>query len=165
MRQSGFTLLEVVLVMAVGSVVLLVVSQLMSLVLGSYAKQQRITEVEQQGSMVLHQILQTVRTSQEIQSPSTGAVASSLSLTMRDGGQNPTVYDVANQSVRITEGSASPVVLTSPRVQVSNLVFRNVSRPGTRGSIKVEFTIQPSSSGGQAEYTYSKTMYGAASLR
>ena len=41
--------------------------------------------------------------------------------------EDPTIFDISDGALRITEGAGSPVAITNNKIQVSDLVFENVS--------------------------------------
>lgn len=162
---KGFTLVELLLYVALVSSVVLVISVFFATVLPLRAKNQTIDEVEQQGRQTMQAILQSVRNAENINSPALGTGASSLSLQSLTAGLNPTIFDLSSGAIRITEDAGSAINLTSPTVTASDLTFYNYSRSGTPGNIRVVFTLTRVNTGGRNEYDYSKTFYGSASLR
>lgn len=162
---KAFTLIELLLYVGIAGVIMLSVSVLLSLVLQARVKSQAIAEVEQQGQSVTQIFGQTVRNANSITSPSLGTSASSLTLVVPTPSLSPTVFDPSSGTIRIKEGSGSPVVLTNSRVTASNLTFSNLSRAGTFGTIRVSFTLTHLNPENRQEYNFSKTFYGSASLR
>ena len=106
-----------------------------------------------------------MRNAQSITIPSIGSSGSVLELIVPQAGNSPTIFDSVSGTMRIREGN--PAVsnnLTSSRVLVSVITFKNVSKPDTPGSIKIEFTLTYKNAGLRNEYDYSKTFYGSATL-
>jgi len=162
---DGFTLIELLLYVSMAAVILSGVSILLSVVLSSRIKNQTIADVEQQGDAVMYIITQTVRNSDSINSPTTGVSAASLSMKVFNALKDPTVFDFSGGVVRITEGGGSAVPLTSDRIIVSGLTFQNLSRAGTSGTVRIQFTVTYVNPGGRNEYDFSQTFYGDATLR
>lgn len=163
--RKGFTLIELLLYVGIAGVVVLSVSVLLSLVLSTRVKSQTIAEVEQQGLLVMQIFGQTTRNASSITSPAIGTGASSLTIVVPTMSLNPTVFDLLAGVIRIKEGAGSPVVLNNSRVTASNLTFSNLSRSGTLGTIRVQFTLTHINPENRQEYDYGKTFYGSASLR
>lgn len=159
--KNGFTLVELLLYVSTIAVILLLVSTLLFTILNARVKNQTIAEVEQQGLQVMQLITQTIRNAENINSPAQGTTATSLSLEIVDASLNPTIVDLSNSVVRITEGTASPVSLTSSKVLASSLSFLNLSQK----SIKIQFTLTHINSENKNEYDYSKTFFGTADVR
>ena len=162
---KGFTLIELLLYVAISAVILLATSMFLSVLLQSRVKNQTVAEVEQQGLQVMQQITQAVRNADTIIAPSPGIHGILLSVNTIAPGNNPTVFDLASGVVRIKEGGAAVVPLTNSRVTVSGLIFSNLTRSGTPGTIRVRFTITRVNATGRNEYSFSKTFIGAATLR
>lgn len=164
-NYNAFSLIETFLYISITSVLILLISIFISIILQSRIKNQTIAEVEQQGIQIMRIITQTIRNAEGINSPSQGTSASSLSLDVANAVKDPTIFDVSGNSLRITEGAGSVIRLTSSRVAVSNVVFKNLSKTGTPGTIRIEFTLTYINAESRNEYDYSKTFYGSASLR
>jgi prepilin-type N-terminal cleavage/methylation domain-containing protein len=163
--SRGFTLIELLLYVSISSIILLVSIFFLQTLLESRIKNQTIAEVEQQGLQIMQLITQTIRNSDSINSPALGVSATSLSVNTITGGLNPTVFDLSGGVVRIKEGSAAVVPLTNSRITVSALSFFNLSRMGTPGSVRIQFTINYVNSVGRNEYSFTKTFISSATLR
>lgn len=162
---AGFTLVEILLYIAITGIILMSVSFFLSLLLESRVKNQTIAEVEQSGVQVMQIIQQTARDSKLINSPVAGSSAPSCSLAIGDSAKNPTVYDLSSGSIRVKEGTGQAINLTSDRLSASDLLFSNLSRGEVGGILRIQFTLTHKNPGGRNEYDYSKTFYGSASLR
>lgn len=163
--KNGFTLVELLLYAAVVSTAVLALSALLLINLQAQIKNQTIAEVNQQGTQVMQIITQAIRNSEGITSPVAGASSSSLSLDVVLGASDPTVFDLSSGTVRITEGAESAIPLTNSSVAVSALNFQNLSRSGTFGTVRVQFTITHVNPEGRNEYDYSRDFVGSATVR
>ncbi len=164
-ENKGFTLIELLLYIGIAATIAFIVSLTLSFLYQSRLKNQTIAEVEQNGAQVMEIITQTIRNADNITSPAQGATAGVLNLNVIDALKNPTIFDLSGTTIRIKEGSASYVPLTSTRVTAPNLSFYNLSRTNTPGTLRIQFTLTHVNPGGRNEYNYSKTFYGTASLR
>jgi len=163
--QRGFTLLELLLYLAIVS---LIVGSLSAFLIFSFQmriKNQTIAEVEQQGKQVMQLIMQTARNAEAINSPAISATSTSVSFDVVTASKDPTVFSLSGNALRIQEGTSSAVVLTNSRVSASGLQIYNVSRTGTPGIIRIQFILSSVNPTGRDEYTYSKTFYASAALR
>lgn len=164
--QKGFSLLEMLLYVAISSIILLSLSFFLIFLLGSRLKNQSITDVNQQGIQIMQLITQTIRNARTIDSPSIGATSSSISMTMFDSLVSPTVFDISSGTVRIKEGSGVVIPLTNSHVTISSLVFQNISSTSsTDRIIRISFTIDHNNPNGRNENVFSKTFTGSATLR
>ena len=163
--SKGFTLIELLLYVGIASIMLLITSLFLSTLLQSRIKNQTIADVEQQGLQVMQIITQATRNAESITAPSTGASASSLTLDVLTGVSDPTVFDLSNDVIRITEGASSAIPLTNSRVTASGITFQNLSRSATPGTIRIQFTLTHINPAGRNEYNFAKTFIGSATLR
>ena len=162
---KGFTLIELLLYVGTVSVMLLIISVFLSLLIESRIKNQTIAEVEQQGLQVMEIITQIARNAESINTPGQGASAPSLSLDVITPGNDPTVFDLSGNTIRITEGAGSPIALTNTRVIASGLTFQNLSLTGTPGTVRIQFALIHLNLSGRNEYAFTKTFIGSATLR
>jgi len=144
MSNKGFSLIELIIYISLVSVILLSITSFSFTLLNARSRNEVIAEVEQQGVLAMQKITQTVRNAEDI---------------------NSVVFDAANDALRITRNGGVPVDLTNSRVLVSDFSFDDLSRPGTPGLVRVQFTVSHKNPGAKALFEYSKTFYGSASLR
>lgn len=163
--QRGFTLIELLLYVAIAGVIMLAISVLLGMLLQSRVKNQTIAEVEQQGLAAMQLITQTARNAETITSPAIGASSASLTLDVVTVASDPAIFDLASGVIRSQEGTGAVDSLTNPRVTASALTFQNLSRPGTPGTVRVQFTLTHVNPSGRNEYDFNKTFYGSATLR
>ncbi|TSC82069.1 MAG: Uncharacterized protein G01um101420_599 [Parcubacteria group bacterium Gr01-1014_20] len=144
---------------------LTLISIFIAATLESRVKSQTIAEVEQGGAQALDIITQVVRNAVSINSPATSTTGGTLSLGVVDPLKNPTVFDLNIGRLRITEGAGTPVEVTISKISVSSLIFSNLSKINTPGTIRVEFTVSHNNPGGRNEFEFSKNYTASASLR
>lgn len=162
---KAFTLVELLLYISILATIIFFSSQILFLLMESRVKNQAISEVEDDGRQVMYIMTQSIRNSNAINSPGVGTSSTSLSINTIVAANNPTVFDLSSGVIRIKEGASGAISLTNSRVAASNLTFRNLSRSGTLGNIKIEFTLSYNNPTGRNEYNYSKTFYGSATIR
>ena len=163
--KKGFTLIELLLYISLTGIIILSVSILTINILQSRVKNQTITEVEQQGVQIMQQITQAIRDAEEINSPTIGNSAPSLSLQVTSSIDDPTVFNISNNILKIKKGTSQEEDLHNSRVSLSNLTFSNLTRTDTPGIIRIEFILSYVNNSGRNEYEYSKNFYASASLR
>ena len=164
-KQTGFTLVEILLYIAIASAFLLTLSSFVILSFRSRAEAQVIAEVEQQGEKLMQTITITARSASSITTPIAGTSGSTLILATSSGSTNPTTFSLSGGVISITEGVSTAVALNNSQVTVSSLTFTNLSRTGTPGVVRIQFTLSYNGNTSKREYAYSKVFYGTASLR
>ncbi len=138
--RKGFTLIELLLYVSIVGAIIFSVAGFLSLLMQSRVKNQTIAEVEQQGVSVMQIITQTGRNAADINFTS--------------------AFDLSTGIIR-----QDTIALTNSRVAASGLAFTNLSRAGTPGTVRIQFTLTHINPSGRNEYDYSKTFIGSASLR
>lgn len=165
LKNSGFTLVELLLYVGLLSIVMFSAAVFLSLLLQSRTKNQVITEVEQQGVLAMQRMMQVVRNSTLINTPAVGASGSALSVNLPQAALSPTVFALSGGAITMTEGAGAAVSLTNNLVSVTGLTFSNLSRASTPGTVRIQFTISYINNSGRNEFDYSKTFDSDASLR
>lgn len=167
-HQSGFTLIELLLYIAIIATLLGAVSSFLSLSLSARVKNQSISEVNQQGTAILEQIVQAVRSADSITTPTTGTSGNTLTLAMPTAAINPTIFNISGGSpvaFQIKEGTGATIALTNNKVTVSDLTFKNLSRASTPGVVQISFTLSRVNTSNRNEYTYQQTFTTTVALR
>jgi len=164
-NQQGFTLIELMLYVAIASVVLLMVTSFFQMTLAAKIKNRTILEVEQQGMQIMQIITQTIINSEAIISPTPGNSSTGLTLDVVSAVDDPTIFDLSSGTIRITQGVGVPVNLSSSLVNVDSLIFQNLSKTDTPGILRVEFTLSYINNTGRNEFNWSKNFYSSISLR
>jgi len=140
-KNTGFTLIETLVYVAIFSIFVGSLVYFLNLMTTSRINNQITLEVNNQGNDVIRIITQSVRNADNIDSPLISSTSSSLELLTSNPTTSPTIFSEIDGVLYITEGGGSPVALTNNKVAISNLVFSNLSLPGTPGSIQVRFTM------------------------
>jgi len=169
-HSSGYTLIELLLYIAIFSIVISSVTFLATTILAERTRNQAIAEVNYEGEAVMDLMSQTVRSSTAVATPTRGNSTTQLSLTTRTSANNPTVFDSFNDGtvnrLRLSEGSPATITkLTNARVTVSNLSFVNESVTVGYDSIKIQFTLSAQAASARGEFNYQKTFFTTATRR
>lgn len=164
-KTKGFTLIEILLSVSLISVLLFSVSGFLTLMFESRQKSQSMMEVEENGIQIVQTLTQVFRNADTIVSPAVGASGTSASVTLTNSLLSPTVFTFADERLSMTEGGGTPIYLSSTRVRVSDFVVENISRVGTPGTLRIQFTLTSLNSSQRNEYDFTKTFYASATLR
>jgi len=164
-KNSGFTLLEFIIYIAVFAIVILGIVTFMLFTIQSRVKNQVVAEVEQQGAQVMQMVTQTIRNGEGINSPTIGTSANSLSVDTIDIGVDPSIFSLSGGVIQISEAGGGAIDLTSDQINITSLTFENNAVTGTHDTIKIEYTIEYNNPGTDIHYDYSKTFYGSATQR
>ena len=142
-KNRGFTLLEIVIYIAILSLVLLLVSTSIFYFIQSQAQTKGDREVLENARRVLEAITYEINGAKSIYTPTTTQNQLSLE-TSRYLPDNETIsyidFFLCGLRVCLKKESQSPIFLTSDDVQVSNLAFTQVTTT-TSNSIKINLTM------------------------
>ena len=164
--KKGFSLVEIIVYIALVAMLLLVVSGFSISILDFNNKNKVVSEVEYQGLQTMQIITQYIRNADNITSPSQESSSdNSLTLEMLSGLSTPVVFTLNGGKIYINEAGGGDIVINNSRVQITNLLFQNLSRTSTPGTIRVSFTLTYLNPVSKAELSYSKNFYASASLR
>jgi Tfp pilus assembly protein PilW len=162
---TGYTLIELLLYIALTSGLLIVTVTFYAVVSDARVKTQAATEVDQQGSFLMSYLTQTIRNATSISTPSSATSGSSLTLVVPTGSLSPTTFALNGTTLQVTEGTGAAVALSNSNVQVSGLTFTNLTRTGTNGMVRVSFTLARTNTAGRSEYSYQQTFTDSAEVR
>lgn len=167
--NKGFTLIEVLIYMAILG---LVVSGFVSFSLSisdSRNKNYVIQEVQANGRLALELISQKILSSNgvNIGLSTFDSDPGILSLSMFNGSKNPTLINLNQDDgiLQITEGSDNSIYITSDEVKITNLVFTDLTSTSEKASIRIQITIKYDNQGDNVNYEYSQSLQTAVNLR
>lgn len=166
--QHGFTLFEVIISIALLSSIVFASVVFFGAILSGRAKTQASQEVHDATRIASAFITKRIRAATSVVSASStfGVSPGILTLAMDDVSLHPTVIGLSSDSdLQITEGQSLPVSVTSNRVAITNLVFTQLSYPGSNGGIGVDMTIAYRNPDADPNYSYSQRYQTLVLLR
>jgi type II secretory pathway pseudopilin PulG len=101
-NQTGYTLIELLLYVALVGILLTSVTFFFGLVADSRVKNQTINEVDTQGQAIMETITQTIRNATSVTTPAIGGSSPSLTLVVPTGSLSPTVFDLSGTALGYT---------------------------------------------------------------
>lgn len=164
-NQSGVTLVEMIVYIAIASIVLGAIGTVYTTIVALRVKNQAVLEVEQQGQHMMQAITLAVRNAASISAPAAGASAASASLSTYAAGTTPTVFSITNGVLNIREGSTTAIPLSTSDVSVSDLNFQNITRTGTDGMLRITFTVTYVNPTGRTNQSVTRTFTNSAAVR
>ncbi len=163
--NRSFTLIELIIYLGIVSMILAIASALVYTLLQSRVRRRSIAVVEQEGLRTTELIAFSIRNSLGITTPLPGATATTLTLTVDATSSSPTVFSFATGTIRITEGTGTPIALSSSRTIASALIFTNLTPTSTPGTLRFSFKLDAVAPTGRGEYAYGRTFTSSASRR
>jgi len=161
-HQKGFTLIELVVYVAIMSALVTMVSGLYGMMGKAREKTALIAAVESQGSQAMHVITQTLRNSRVVSEPGGSVATSTLTITTYAASSTPTVFFTSSSVLYMTEGSTT-VPITGSGVVVTSIAFSNHTASSTNGSVKIVLSLTSATS--SKVTPYSATFYGSGTVR
>lgn len=140
--MKGFTLIEI-----------LIYSALMAMIIsGSLIAAYQIIEssnniqnkiiIEQEANFLLSKIRWALVGATTINIPTIGLASSTLSMNKANYSENPIIFDLNSNNLRIKQGSGNPAILNNQNVAVNNLIFEHLAANGNGPEgLKINITV------------------------
>lgn len=160
-NNKGFSLLELLISLAIFSMILLAVVSFLLSMNASVAQTKADREASENARRALEEITYEIRSAKSIYTPTTTINQLSLETSRYlPDGETSTFIDffLCGSAICFKKESQNPIVLTSDSVSVTNLVFSQIST-GTNPSIQINLTAK------SADNSSSITLVSTASLR
>ena len=141
-NENGFSLVEIILylgIFALFFVFLLAIFQDSIFIKSKIS--QKIDNIEN-GQYALNKIVWYLQNAQSINEPKTGQESNILSLNLADSQQNPVVFSLENNKLKIKIGANSSADLTNDRIKVNNLSFTNNGFLGEPAIINIKLQLE-----------------------
>ena len=142
--KSGLTLIEMLIYIAILSLIAVVFVSFILDIAGSSQKARIKKDAQQEARFAIERIQRSLREANGVNTGNStfDVHPGVLSLSMDDVARDPTVFDVSGGVLQITEGAGAAQALTSDRYDVSNLVFTDLSISNRTVNIKTELTLE-----------------------
>mgnify|MGYP001563713334 FL=1 len=138
--QKGFSLVELIVYIAIFAVVASAGVGILTIVLRVQSRETSSAEVAQQANFVMQTIQRLVRESSLIEM-SAGSGETVLKLRMKDAALDPILISSDTAAVYLKQGAGATTTLTSSQVKVDGLVFRKYQNPGAHDSVTVDLSL------------------------
>lgn len=163
-RKKAFTLIELLIYLGIVSGLLVVAGAFTWSIIKGSVKSASLREVQQNGRLAMEIVTREIKSASGINNPLAGESADTLSLIMSDNSLNPTIFELLNNQILLSQGVDGPYLLTTDQILVSNLNFTNLSYADTPGTIRIEMTLDYNNLGAQPEYNASIDLITTVSL-
>jgi len=162
-KDKGFTLVEILVSLAIFSIILLTLVSSFLAMSNSILKTKADMEVSENARRVLNEITYEIRSAKSVYTPTTTTNQLSLETSRYlPSGEDSTFIDffLCGTAVCLKKESQDSIALTSNSVQVTSLTFSQVSTGGNP-SVQVNLTVNYQDSNNPSSITLTST----ASLR
>lgn len=139
-KRQGFTLIELVIYIALTSIVVVALLKIMLAVIGAQEKTEVTSHVQQELRMTMDRMTYTTRNAVSVNTGASifSASGGKLSLAMSDSSLDPTLFFLSGNSIYVSEAGANTGAITSGKVLVDELQFINLTATGASPTIKIE---------------------------
>lgn len=159
--RHGFTLIETIIYIAIIGLIMGTLGLFVNTLLQARAKTQASSEVIAVARVIQDQLSLAARHAEAINigTSTFDTDPGVLSFKMVDAVIDPTLFSLTGDDgqFRKSEADADAATLTSDRVQVTNLVFTNLTGVSDAGIIQVQFTLEAVNTSGSAYFDYAQT--------
>jgi len=136
-NQKGFSLVEVLIYIAVSSAMLMVVVGFVGWVMRVRNKVSIESKVEQNARYVMARMVNEIRHADDL----TVVDQSTLSLTVSDPDKNPTIFDINNGVLYMSQGTGDLIAITGNDVKVGEVLFDDRTTPNSADIVKITLTV------------------------
>jgi prepilin-type N-terminal cleavage/methylation domain-containing protein len=142
---EGFTLIEMIIYIAIAAVVLALAVNSLGALLKSFNDAKITSKINNSAEAAMERIARETRNAYAVNLSSVfGSSPGRLKLDTYDVSGATTTVDfyLDNGKLTVAEGSGSGNPLTLDGISVSNLVFRQIAASTTSKAVKIEMTVQ-----------------------
>ena len=143
-KCDGFTLIELIIYVALSSILLVTVITFGLNTIYSGEKSEIRQETLQGSTLAMQRILEEIRSADDLNDGTStfGSSPGVLSLASSTSADDPVVIDVDSNMLQLTLGAGSAIDLLDESLEVTNLVFTDLSRSNYTKHIRVELTVR-----------------------
>ena len=163
--SHGFTLIEFIMYMAIGSIILGAMSFVSLNVVYGSIKQQAISEVAYNAQYIFSTIEDISRRADTINYPEAGTTAELIILSFLDADLNPTSLFVEEGTMYLTQRETDKKPLTTQRVLISDFEITHIVTGNDLYTFSISFHLAAKNDGPFSEYQFSDTYYSTFTLR
>ena len=165
-KLFGFTLIEILIYITLVAGILITATSFAWNVINSRTKAFAVQEVEQNGRFIMEKIIQSVNQANDITAPAIGLTDSQLELAMKDVLEDPTVFTLDGNTLKMSQAGGLQIELNSSNALVTRLDFTNFSTANNKTkNIKVELTIEHINPENRQEWNYVDSFNTTIELR
>lgn len=137
-ESKGFTLVEIIMYMGILVFVLLILTQMLTAVLGVRLESEATSALSQDGRFILAKLTRDINRAESIALPATPSAESITLQLVVDGITN--TYSISSGNLLLTNNLGSNN-LNSYGTTISNLSFRRLGNIGGKNTVTISFTM------------------------
>lgn len=159
-------MLELIIYILVVSIILTAITMYAIDVIGAQTKAKSYQEVQYNARFAVRRIVNEIRRADDLNDGSStfDTHPGVLSIGNNDASKDPTVFDIASNRLRMTQGG-TPYFLSSDKVEITNLVFEDLSVANRTKNIKISLTVAHRNPEGREEFDAEFAITSTAVIR
>ena len=139
-NSRGFTLVELLIYMALLAIFLLTLTDILVSILDVRSESEATSNVEQDGRFIVSRLSYDIGRASVVISPPMGTIGDTLRITL-DGAGN--AYSVINGKLQVVNYMTLETNnLNGSETSISSISFQRIGNVGGKDTIKIQFTIQ-----------------------
>lgn len=165
-NKKGLTLVELIIYVLVVGVILTAIILYAVDVIGAQTKAKSYQEIQYNARFAMRRIVNEIRRADDLNVDSSifGVHPGALSIGNNDPSKDPILFDLVNNRLRMTQGGTE-YFLTSGKVEVTSLVFENLSIANRTKNIKISINIAHRNPENREEFDANFTIDSTAVIR
>jgi len=165
-NKKGFTLLELIIYVFIVAIILTAITMYAIDVIGAQTKAKSYQEVQYNARFAIRRIVNEIRRADDLNDGSStfDTHPGVLSIGNNNPTKDPTVFDIASNRLRMTQGG-TPYFLTSDKVEITNMVFKDLSVANRTNNIKISMTVAHRNPENREEFDAEFTISSTAVIR
>ncbi len=144
--KKGFTLIEILIYLALVSLITTIAIASVYPLIDNYYRNQARLDIEGEVNFLMRKINWALMGAYLINQPTAGSTSTTLSINKEGFSQNPIAFDVNNGDFRISLAGAGPIVLNNVNVKIEKAEFEHISQSGLPALVGIELSIKHSNS-------------------
>lgn len=140
---EGFTLIEILIYAAL--IIILIGGSILTInnIIRSSSQLNNVVALEEEANFIFKKLEWALSDSNEINSPTSGSSASSISVDKTNFNNNPIRFSLSSDNILIKVGGASEQILNSESININSLLFEHIAEEnekpaGIRTTINIE---------------------------
>ncbi|MEX1113089.1 MAG: prepilin-type N-terminal cleavage/methylation domain-containing protein [Patescibacteria group bacterium] len=157
-RQSGLTLIELIVAFSIFILLALAAATLYSIILKTSLQDRLVQELQRDVDAVSGHLSGHLKPAIGVASPTVCNVQNADALTVSLSGGQTRRYDISDNRIRYTDESGQSEVLLSPGTTVQDLSFFPTCTDGALAAVRVDGSLRRSSGGESADLMLDTTI-------
>lgn len=166
-KRSGFTLVELVVYIALASIFLVGLISFSTTVITTGEETEINQTVMRDAQFAMSKIIEQIREASDVNAGSStfGAHPGVLTLNTTNPTNDPTVFDLSGAILQMKQGGGAAMPLLDSSLEVTNLVFTDLSRTNYTKNIKIDLTVRHKNFGQSPIANAEVVLSGSATVR